>query len=472
MKEFLYDKVAKLVSDMIKSGTLKPGERIPSLRKMSKKLNVSIATVTQAYVYLEDLGQIESRPASGYYVRHNRRQVADLPHSAKPLSLPRNIEISNTIETVFSLSKSNDIVPLGIAQPDPLLLPSNSLAKSTRLALSRYSKRLHGYGPQEGTEELRRQIAFRSADISSLVEASEVLITNGATEALTIALKAVAKPGDSIAVQTPVYFGILQVIKSCGMLSVEIESSIQTGVNLDSLEQVLLRQKISAVVLVPNFNNPTGSLMPNENKARLVELLDNADIPLIEDDAMGDLYFGDTRPVSCKKFDRKNQVISIGSFSKSLSPGYHVGWLFPGRYYIKALQQKLGVSSCTSTLTQYALAEYLVSGHYDHHLMRLRRSLREQVSRLSNTVLRCFPVGTRMTHPSGGMVLWIQPSVEYDSLEVYNQALSIGTSFTPGELFSARPRYDNYMRLCAGQIWSDRMETAVKDLGKILAKYA
>lgn len=468
----LYEKVAEVVGNMVQTGTLRPGDKVPSLRALSRKLKVSVATVMQAYLLLENRDLIESRPQSGFYVKVSRDRLPAPRQKRNRSQTPRKVQFGNTVETIFALANQSDVVPLGVANPAPELLPLHALGRAVREVMARETDHAISYDFPPGVPELRRQIALRSADIGVDVDADEVLITNGATEGLMIALQSVAKAGDVIAVAAPAYFTVLQMIEKLGMLVVEVESDPDTGVDLDALSDWFERQPIAAVVVWANFANPTGALMSDDNKAALVALCNQHDTPLIEDDVMGDLAFNGERPRNCKAFDTRDTVITVSSFSKTLAPGFRVGWTLGGHYHAAMMQQKQLNSSATSSITQLATARFLKHGHYDRHLIRLRRAYQSQVQQLRFGIAEHFPPGTRVSDPSGGFVMWVELPAQTDSQLVYEKALRSGISVTPGLLFSSTGRYNNYLRLCAGHPWSDTMQDAIKTLGRIVTRLA
>ena len=465
--KFLYDKVAHLVSSMIETGTLKPGDRVPSLRSMSKKLDVSVATVMQAYMSLESQGFVIARPQSGFYVQANNRNETSIPKRSNPKTRPRKVNFGNLVDSIFSAAREPSIIPLGMANPSPELLPVKGLTRALTQAAANDEAHGLNYCFPPGCYELRRQIAFRSFDLGCDVGPDDIVITNGATEALVTALKAVAKPGDIIAVESPTYFCVLQIIESLGMLALEICTDPNSGMCIDSLEQALQDVNIKAVLSVANFNNPIGSLMPVENKERLVHILTRHDIPLIEDDIFGDLYFGEQRPRMAKCFDSKGLVITCSSFSKTLAPGYRVGWVIPGRYRASVIRSKQLISSASATLPQLAIADFLRSGHYDRHLKRLRSAYREQVEKTRYYIARHFPANTRITKPMGGFVLWVELPKSVDAEILFAEALAEGISVAPGILFSPTKKYSNFIRISCGHPWTPRIEQAIETVGKI-----
>jgi DNA-binding transcriptional MocR family regulator len=218
---------------------------------------------------------------------------------------------------------------------------------------------------------------------------------------------------------------------------------------------------------VANFHNPVGSLMPDAGKQRLVAMLAERGIPLIEDDIFGDLHFGETRPRIAKCFDRDGLVLTCSSFSKTLAPGYRIGWVIPGRFAAAVLKIKRSMGF-SATPTQLAVAEFLRSGGYDRHLRRLRAAYRDQVQRMRDHIAQVFPAGTRITRPQGGFVLWVELPPGVDSMELFEQALAAGVSIAPGTLFSPTQKYRRFIRLNAGMVWSDPLRAAVDTLGRLV----
>lgn len=466
-ERFLYDQVGQLVVGMIDNRTLQPGERVPSLRKMSRQLKVSVTTVMQAYVQLEERGYIEARPQSGYFVRNRRQIEVRVPRKSRPRGAPRAVAVGDTVAAILSATKQQGVVPLGIANPSPELLPVKALNRALARVSAGQSPASIDYCFPPGNEELRRQIAFRTVDLGCDVGPDDIVIANGCTEALSLSLSAVARPGDVIAVESPAYFFVLEMIERLGMLALEICTDAETGLCLDTLERELGRHTVRAVVTVANFHNPLGSLMPDANKQRLVAMLAARDIPLIEDDIFGDLHFGETRPRIAKCFDRDGLVLTCSSFSKTLAPGYRIGWVIAGRFTDAVLKIKrtMGFSA---TPTQLAVAEFLRSGGYDRHLRRLRTAYRDQVQRMRDHVAQVFPVGTRITRPQGGFVLWVELPPGVDSMELHEQALRAGVSIAPGTLFSPTQKFRRFIRLNAGMVWNDTLRAAVDTLGGLV----
>ena len=247
-----------------------------------------------------------------------------------------------------------------------------------------------------------------------------------------LALQATCRPGDTVVLESPAYYTFLSSLQWLGLKVLEVPSDPREGMNLAVLDYAVRHNRVQACLVIPNFNTPLGSRMPDDKKRELVEMLARRDIPLIEDDVYGDLGFGSSRPPVCKAWDRKGLVLTCSSFSKTLAPGYRVGWIAPGRYYREVEHLKKVFNLATASPTQLAIAEFLTSGGYDRHLRTIRRIHAERVAQLREAVLRHFPAGTRVTRPDGGYVVWVEIPRQFDSFRLYEQALEAGIGIAPG----------------------------------------
>lgn len=464
----LYERVAGHIQDLIEKGTLRPGERIPSVRRLSDQQGVSVSTVLQAYTVLEDRGLIEARPQSGYYVRVQSWKPPAEPEMSRPTTRATEVTVGELVMRVMKAVRDPGLVALGAAIPSPELLPTRQLNRAMA-ALGRRSPELgSSYDVPPGLTALRIQIARRALDAGCALSPEEIVTTCGGMEALHLSLSAVAKPGDTIAIESPTYFGILQCIESLGMKALEIPTHPRDGVSLDALAYALEHQPIAACLFVLNFNNPLGSCMPDENKRLLVEMLAEREIPLIEDDIYGDVSFTPQRPKTAKAFDKKGLVLLCDSFSKTLAPGYRVGWVAPGRFQEKVELLKTVSTIATATLPQMAIADFLANGGYAHHLRRVQRVYSDQVNLVTEAIAKYFPEETKLTRPSGGQVLWVELPAHIDSLELFHRALTEKISIAPGPIFSAKQKFRNFIRINCGNPWTLTVERALKTLGRIV----
>jgi len=363
-----------------------------------------------------------------------------------------------------------DIVPFGAATPSSELLPGAKLSRIMAAVSRRAVKAGIGYDMPPGSEALRREIAKRSLDWGTNLSADELITTCGCTEALMLSLRAVTNAGDIVAVESPTYFGVLQAMEELRLKALEIPTHPRLGMDLEALEKAISKRRIAACLAVPNFNNPLGSLMQDEHKSQLIEILGAREIPLIEDDIHGDLHFGPHRPRVAQSYDKRGLVLLCGSISKTLAPGYRVGWIAPGRFYNRVKSLKLTSTLATATLPQLTVAEFMANGGYDHYLRFLRQTLASQIERVSSAISEWFPAETKVTRPQGGFVLWVELTPGVDSLELHRRAMLEKISVAPGPMFSARSDFGNCIRINCGRPWSNRREEAIRTLGAIVRK--
>lgn len=467
----LYEQVAERLADAIAAGTLRPGDRLPSVRQLSLRERVSISTVLQAYLHLESLGLVETRPQSGHYVRRRERPRPEEPRVSRPTSTATPPSVGALVAHVYRAVRDERLVQLGAAVPAAELLPGPRLHRDLA-TLARQRPDALNYDMPPGCLELRRQVARRALEWGCSLSPDDFITTCGATEAVSLSLSAVARPGDTVAVESPAYYGTLQAMESLGLRALELPSHPRHGLELDALEAALERRRVAAVLVVPSFSNPLGACMPEENRARLVAMLARREIPLIEDDIYGDLHHGPERPRTCKSFDREGLVLLCGSVSKTLAPGFRVGWVAPGRFHARVELLKFAHTGATPTLPQLAVARFLASGGYDKHLRTLRRRLASQVERMTEALCEHFPEGTRVSRPAGGSLLWVELPPTVDALLLHARALEAGISIAPGPIFSAQPRYAHHIRLNCGQAWSPRVEAALSTLGSLARSLA
>jgi len=462
----LYEQVALEISGLIEQGTFRAGDRVPSIRQLSRRFDVSINTVMQAYSQLEDQRLIEARPQSGYYVRSRVPEIREPVPQSRTLIVPATVTISDLCQQVMRNMTKSELLPLGRVIPSPENLPIEKLNRIMASELRRCGEQSVLYHMPPGYRRLRVQIAKRAIMAGISTGPDEVLITSGCVEAVLLALRATCRAGDTIAVESPFYFNFLQMIAELGLKALEIPSTPQEGISIEALRYAIEQNKVSACLVISNFGNPLGSLMPEGRKRELVDLLGRHDIPLIEDDIYGDLAFGNERPSTAKSFDTKGLVIYCSSFSKTIAPGYRLGWAIAGRFQPEMERLKMMMNISTASPTQLAMAEFLATGGYDHHLRTIRRIHARNLSQMAGAIVRYFPNGTRMTRPVGGFILWVEMPAGTDAIQLYHRALECGISIVPGPLFSLSNKYGNHIRLSAA-VWNDRIEHGIKTLGEL-----
>lgn len=463
----LYLRLAGVLEGMIQHQSLGPGDRLPSIRQFGRQQKVSVPTAMNAYAALEDRGLIEARPKSGYFVKIRQADIVRTPVWDRQIRKVTDFANLDPLDTILSDHSDPAFVPLGAALPSPDLLPGEKLARAMGAIARRTPGAGLGYDVVPGSETLRRELARRSLDWGCAFQPEEFMITNGCTEAISLALRATCTPGDTVAVETPTYFGIASALRDLQLKALPIPVDSVNGLDLDTLAKSLRKTKVSACVLIPNFQNPVGSLMPEARKRALIDLLAPRGIPIIEDDIYGDLQHQGSRPRCLKAFDPDGSVLLCGSFSKTLAPGYRVGYIVGGRWQERLLRLKKNSSLANATLPTLAVAEFLKHGGYDRHLRTLRQAYRSQVERTRESVVASFPEGIGLSRPQGNFVLWCELPAQVDSIELWKQARRAGISLAPGPLFSPDGGYRNFIRLNCGYPWSPLLERSIAILGHL-----
>ena len=463
----LYVELADAVEQQIVEGVYQPGSRIPSVRRLREQHGVSLTTAVEALRLLESRGLVRSRPRSGFFVERSRPAGLEPPAPA-PSMRARRVRASLSLQ--LNLGIGNPQRPtLGAAVQGTELMAIPTVNRLVAQSMRLQPTVCHSYDAPPGSPELRRAVAQHGLDAGYSVSPDDVVITSGAKEAVYLSIRAVTRPGDTVAIESPAYYALLEVLATLDLNVVEVPAHPRTGIDLASLRKVLEHRDIAAVAVVSNFSNPSGSCMSDDAKRSLVELLDEHDVPLVEDDVYGDLAFDGSRPKAVKAFDTRGSVLYCGSFSKTVSPGMRVGWGIPGRYQEAFEHLKLVVNQASATAPQLAFAAFVEGGGFDRHLRRVRRRYAAQMEQMIDAVDRTFPSGTRHTVPEGGHVLWIQvPGL--DSLDLYERAGREGVHIAPGPLFSASGGFRDHLRLNTGFPWTDHLDAQVATLGRLIAE--
>jgi DNA-binding transcriptional MocR family regulator len=463
-----YSELAHEMSERIREGVLRPGDRLPSVRSVRRTRKMSPATVLQAYRVLEDRGDVRVRGRSGYYV--NARKIGPMAEPAASEGTPKVVEptVRDVVLDLVNAVKSPDIVALSSAFPDPSLFPLARLARALHAAALRLTPNSIYEDLTPGNPELRRCIARRYMETGVTVPIEEIVVTSGALEALNLCLRTATRPGDIVAIESPAFYAALETIQRLGLRCIEVPTCPREGIQVGALAKVLARHSVKACWLMSNFQNPTGASMPDEKKVELVRLLEKHDVPMIEDDVYAELHFDPVPRKPVKAFDRRGLVMHCSSYSKCLAPGYRVGWASPGRYAKDVSWAKLTFSMAATSAAQWAVVEYLKKPGYNFHLRRLRATLLDRQGRMLKIVHEAFPAGTKVTRPSGGYFLWLELPERVDAMKVYEKACARKIHVAPGPIFSAQKQFRNFIRLNHGIEWSPKVGEAVATVGSIV----
>nr|CAA6800790.1 MAG: Transcriptional regulator, GntR family domain / Aspartate aminotransferase (EC [uncultured Thiotrichaceae bacterium] len=467
----LYQQIARKISESIHEGIYLPGHRLPGVRQLSQQFGVSVSTVVQAQRQLENSGLIEAKARSGYYVMPQSWSVPERPEVTQTDLKPTAVTGQELVLQQAYLTNRPDFIQLGAAVPDPSFMPLRAFQRSLTKTVRQYNEQAASYSFPPGLPAFRQQISRRMHLAGSKVKANEILITNGCQEALSISLQAVAKAGDIIAIESPTFYGLLQVIESLGMQALEIPTDPQTGISLTALELALEQWNLKACVLMPNYSNPLGCIMPDSRKQQLLALAAQHELILIEDDINGDLGFDAERPRTLHSFSQNSaaQVIYCSSFSKTISQGLRTGWMIPpANLFQRAEYLKYVSNLATPTLSQLALTDFLAQGGYERHLRQIKSRYAQQINLFTHAISKHLPASTKVTQPKGGFVLWLEFEKHIDTLQLSQRMLEHKISIAPGQIFSAAQKYRHCLRLNCAHPWTPELEQALILLGQEL----
>jgi DNA-binding transcriptional MocR family regulator len=468
----LYLQIADSIEHQIRSEVLKAGDKLPSLRSICIEKGVSLNTAQQAYLELEKKGLIASRPQSGYYVAFTYKKVLQPPSSSSPSPVHGIEDIEKVISTVNANRRKTRGVLFSYGMPAVELLPVAKLNKAMQQAIRHLPDSGVSYDSAGGNELLKNQIAKRAHTWGGKLREQDIVTSAGSIGGISTCMLSLLNTGDTIAVESPIYYGILQLAKSMGLKVIELPTNAITGVDPDALEKVMRTKKIKLCLLVSNFSNPLGSCMPDEHKRAVAALMAKYDTPLIEDDIYGDLYLGHQRPTTCKTYDESGNVLLCSSFSKTLAPGYRVGWIVPGKYKYKVERTKVYHSLSNNSLAQQAIAHFLENERYDNHLQKLRQTLKTNQLHYLRCISEYFPEGTKVSRPEGGFILWIELHKKKNTLELYDRLIQQNISIAPGAMYTLQKQFQNCFRASYGLVWNEKVEQALKTVGKLSKNFS
>lgn len=462
-----YELVASDLSQKILAGTFQSRQKLPSVRKLCDEYEVSLSTIVSALNILEGQQLIEARERSGYFILFEEKIDIPLPRVNAFLEEPTKVSNKALALDLTKSSNSPSIYSMGIAVPDSSFLPSEQIDKVYRKVLRQNQASLNTY-QTPGVAVLRQQLALYSHKIGFAADPDEIVVTSGCQEAILMTLKAITKPGDTVAIETPTYPGFWQICDLLSLEILEIPTHPSRGISLGALELAVERWDVKALLLSSNFSNPTGNLMSDEKKEDIVKFCTKKDIYIIEDDVYGDLSFDHYyRPKPLKAFDTEDKVIYCSSISKTVSPGLRVGWVINAKLFSEIEYSKYVSNLSTASTPQFVVAEYLKSGNHDKFLHNVRARYSVQMRQIIQRIHELFPEGTRVTQPLGGFILWLEFPSHVDTVSLLETAIHQGVSFTPGILFSPKSKYTNCLRLNCAKQWDSSWDEALKTLAKI-----
>lgn len=464
MTEYRYRQLENRLLQGIRQHRWRLGERLPSIRTLCREHGLSKATVQHALQRLEAQGWLEARPKAGYFVLL-QPEAGHGPGIQASISAPRPVSVNEVLRDIMQRSAAFDLLPdLNAGTLPPGIQTLNR-------AIGRALRRQRGddhqyYDDPAGAAALREQLALHSARRGWAARADQFCITAGCQHALFLALMACCKPGDVVAVEAPGFYGVLQLLEQLQLQVVEVPASVETGMDMDALEEVLNRWPLKACVVSPAFSTPGGALMPTAARQRLLALAQRHDLAIIEDDIYADTAL-DQAPDPLKALDQDERVILCSSFSKCLSRDLRLGWIAGGRWHARIQHLKLITQLASSRYLQQGVADYMAEGHFGTHLRRQRNALQQRRDQLLAT-LRAWPLALRVSVPRGGLSVWIELPAEIDTLACYAPALEQGIVITPGPLFSLSGQYKNCLRISYAHPWESQRLAALDQLPELL----
>ncbi|RQW64458.1 PLP-dependent aminotransferase family protein [Vibrio viridaestus] len=445
-----YKQLAQKVVTDIQSNKLTDGEKMPSLRRFAHQHEVSVSTAVSCYEELVAQGWIQARPQSGFFI------------SSKSSPIPSPVWESFVSQSTLAkrqIEKPNvNDGPLGTSRLELSETTSKSLERSVKRVMNRTNTQLMLYPDNRGEKPLRQALATHFSRLGYAINSQELLISHGCLDSVKIALTVCTNPGDTIAISSPCYNGLLDLISQLGLHIIEVPSH-SDGIELDQLETLFQNAKVKAGLFCTTHMNPQGITMTMAQKKRLSDLANHYQIPVIEDDVYFELSHTNQHPLPAAYYDENGYVLWCGSFSKSLSPAYRVGWCRPGRYFEAYLKHLLGVP----TLIQHALADFIDSGSYIKHLKQARFQLSANKNRYIKYLGHRLPQGSAITQPDGGLVLWIQiPGLNIDRVRQATERNNL--DIRTGDIFTESDRYQNCIRINMGYLFNDKIESELEKL--------
>lgn len=465
MKTYKFEVFTTVIEKNIKEGIFKPGHKLPSVRELKEQYQTSISTIQNGYEYLIICGLVESIPKSGYYVSNKLAPPAQTGKT-KHRPVVRDAIFKHHLSLTTSMRTEKRLSEFNVTAPGDLLIPQKLLLRTMQQVIREQGASLLRYYPPNGSEELKSNIIKRAATYQSMINPDELLLTDGALQALYISLATVCAPGDVVAVESPCVFSVLEVIKVLHLKVIEIPMDPMTGFDVDFFKKACRNNTIKAAVLTPNFHNPTGLILADEQKIALLAIALHYNVALIENDIYGDLHFNGQRPSTIKRFDDSGLVLSYSSYAKTLAPGIRLGWLSAGKFMKRAEQIKFSLGSTVSPIYQETVNRLLSSSSYDRHVRAFRMQLAKNAYLTINLITANFPEKTTVIMPSGGYNIWVKMPEGTDMASFYDQCDKIGVRFTPGHTFSFSGTFNTNFRIVFADKFSPKKMEAIKLAGQ------
>ncbi len=460
----LYRQLYEQISRKIRSGEFGRGFRLPATRELAGLLGLNRATISAAYDLLDTEGLISGQVGRGSYV------TAGAGRPASALDWDALLERSETAVSAASATIGSEAISFVMSRPSHDLFPLEDFRASCATVLARED--LAGIlqlGSPSGYEPLRRHLLEDARRQGLATSADDLIVTNGCQQALDLLARVLVRPGDTVVAEDPVYTGLKNLVAGVAGRLVGIPVGAE-GMDVGQLERVLEREHPRFVVVTPNFQNPTGATLPLPARRKLLEAAARARVPVVENDAYGQLrYTGEPAP-ALKELDDRGGTVLLRSFSKISFPGLRVGWALGPKPLIDRLRQAKEASDLhTDQLSQAVLLEFAESGRLEAHLARM---LQAGAARLRATLEACrafLPAGARWTRPEGGMNVWVRLPEPLDAEELLPRARKEGVAYLPGRLFAVSRREPGALRLSFAGLPPERIRAGLEILGRVFS---
>jgi 2-aminoadipate transaminase len=470
----LTEQMVDAFSTAIGSGELAVGEKLPPTRELAEIAGVNHLTAVRVYRRLREQGLVTSQVGRGTFVRESA--AATLRDGAEAdggewqrYVLPSMTETSGdrALDEMYRHSQARGLIPLSVGYPSAELFPFDQIRRAMSEALEGHDSRALQYTDIAGLPELVEQVAALSTARGAPEDPADIVITSGARQGLTLAARAVLRPGDVAACESPTFMGVLESLRNTGarVLPVPVD---EDGLDTEALEELLARQEIRLLALQPRCHNPTGRDLSAERRRRLLELARRHGFFILEDGIYGDLRFEGEDPGSLRR-EARGHVIYVDSLSKLVGGGLRVGWLASsGPVRERLLYEKRNDDLHSATLTQLALARFLAAGEYQEHTERARAFYLERRDALLEATAKYLGGLVTMQEPDGGGHLWLTLSVSADEGELMTEAVRNGVTFVPGAAMIPEPTAGTHMRLSYGYLRPDKLAEGVRRLARAI----
>ncbi|MCP5056516.1 MAG: PLP-dependent aminotransferase family protein [bacterium] len=464
----VYLQIAGQIRDRVVAGALVPGDRLPPIRELARSLGVNRDTVCTAYETLAAEGVVDARVGRGTFVRGLRPRVggATLPVQTRLAGVTQRL--LDLESTRVAYGDTANAIQLQALKPDPSLFPAEAFRRALNRTFATQGPELLDYGDPQGDPGLREAVAERLRAAGSQVQGDQIVLCQGASQAISLGLRLFAEAGDTVAVEEPTYQNALAAAIGLGIHVVPVPMR-KDGADLDALDRVLSRSDVKLFYTIPTFHNPMGTTTDLAHRQELLEIAGRHGKPVLEDAYEMDLRFTGRPVPSLMALDEEGLVVQLLSFSKSLFPGLRCGAVVGcGRHVDGLLALRHAADLGGALPLEAALADFLRSGAYDRHLATLRRKLRERRDTLMESLEAEMPEGTEWQRPEGGYQVWVELPEPLDTRELFADALRAGVLIAPGFQFLHDGRASRGMRLSIGLSNPEEIRRGIALLGALV----